>query len=313
MSPSRISVIIPVRNEANKIEQCLQAIFAQSLKPDEVIVVDGHSSDDTVNRAQKFPVKILYEDYHNRAGACQVGVENAKGEYIAFTDGDCIPNKEWLANLMKEFKDGVVGVGGRYEDIGQGLWTRSINLTFKTPLSGAKSRWDKRKMVKNLSVCGANGICRREDILKAGGFKVTLSGAEDLELSNRLAKLGTLVYTGDAVILHNHNRGLTDFARQAYRYGGWRRESRLWDWPVVPPLLVPLLLLSLFFTPWVSLGALALYVATIVVTGTIIAIREKKPVYLVSIPISYVIQHFPYIAGFWKETIRPRKKGIPWK
>ncbi|MBT9132988.1 MAG: putative mycofactocin biosynthesis glycosyltransferase MftF [Firmicutes bacterium] len=313
MSEPKISVIIPVRNEADKIERCLEAVFSQSLKPYEVIVVDGNSTDGTVDTAQKFPVKILYEDYHNRAGGCQIGTENAEGEYIAFTDADCIPDREWLANLVKELDDGIAGVGGRYEDIGKGLWTRSINLTFRTPLSGAKSRWTERRVVKNLSVCGANGMCRREDILRVGGFRVTLSGAEDLELSSRLSKLGPLVYTPDALVLHNHDRGLKDFAKQAYRYGGWRRESRLWDVQVVPPVIAPLLLISLIFTPWLCLGALALYAIAIIMTGIRIAIQEGKPVYLVSIPAAYIVQHLFYIIGFWKETIRPRKRGVPWK
>jgi len=307
----RISVIVPVRNEADKIEQCLEAVFAQSLKPCEVIIVDGHSSDETVKRAQKFPVKVLYEDYHNRAGACQIGTENTGSEYIAFTDADCIPDRHWLANLFKEFDDGIVGVGGRYEDIGEGLWTRSINLTFRTLLSGARSRWAGRRVVKNLSVCGANGMCRREDILRAGGFKVNLSGAEDLELSSRLARLGALVYAPDALVMHNHDRGLKDFSKQAYRYGGWWRESRLRDWQLVPPLIVPLLLISLAFTPWLCPGALALYMAAIIAMGVRIAIQQANPVYLVSIPIAYIVQHLFYIAGFWKETIWSGKKGAP--
>ena len=306
-------MIIPVRNEADKVERCLEAVFAQSLKPHEVLIVDGHSTDGTVQAASKYPVKVLYENYHNRAGGCQVGIENAEGEYVAFTDADCIPNKDWLANLLKEFSDGVAGVGGRYEDMGKGLWTRSVNLTFRTPFSGAKSRWAKRRVMRNLSVCGANGMCRREDILKVDGFKVTLSGAEDLELSSRLAKLGILIYTPDALVLHNHDRGLRDFAKQAYRYGGWRKESQLWDLQVVPPLVVPLILLSLIFTPWLCLGALALYAIAIIMMGITIAIHESKTVYLASIPMAYVVQHLFYIVGFWKETIRPRKKGVPWK
>lgn len=112
MSEPRISVIIPVRNQANKIEKCLKAVFAQSCKPCEVVVVDGHSNDGTIERAQSFPVKILYEDYHTRGGACQVGVENAEGEYVAFTDADCIPDKGWLTNLVKELDNGIIGVGG---------------------------------------------------------------------------------------------------------------------------------------------------------------------------------------------------------
>ena len=313
MDEHRVSVVIPVRNEANKIGQCLGAVFSQSLEPCEVIVVDGRSSDKTVENASTFPVKILYEDYHNRAGGCQVGVENAQGEYVAFTDGDCMPDKCWLANLVKEFDGNVVGVGGRFEDIGEGLWTRSINLTFRTPFSGARSRWGTKRVMKNLSVCGANGMCRREDILKAGGFNVTLSGAEDLEFGKRLGKLGKLVYTPDAIVLHNHNRGLKDFAKQAYRYGGWRREARLWDWQAIPPLAVPLILLTLIFSWWICLGAIALYGMAILTVSVGIAIQEKKPIYLVSIPVAYIVQHVSYIIGFWKEIIRPRKKGTPWK
>lgn len=82
-------VVIPVRNEEEKIGQCLEAVFSQSLKAHEVIVVDGHSTDRTVNRARGFPVRIFYEEYHTRAGACQIGVENAECEFVAFTDADC--------------------------------------------------------------------------------------------------------------------------------------------------------------------------------------------------------------------------------
>jgi len=313
MGASRVSVVIPVRNEGKKIGVCLSAVFSQSFEPCEVIVVDGHSSDKTVENAGSYPVKILYEDYHNRAGGCQVGVESAQGEYVAFTDGDCIPDKYWLANLIKEFDENVVGVGGRFKDIGQGLWTRSINMTFRTPFSGARSRWGKRRVMENLSVCGANGMCRRKDILRAGGFNVTLSGAEDLEFGKRLGKLGKLVYTPDAIVLHDHDRGLKDFAKQAYRYGGWRREARLWDWQTVPPVVVPLVLLSLIFSWWICLGAVALYGIAVITIGVGIAIQEKKPIYLVSIPVAYIVQHVSYIIGFWKEIIRPRKKGTPWK
>ncbi len=313
MSQPKISVVIPVRNEADKIEQCLKTVLSQSLKPHEVIVVDGHSNDKTIEKAKQFPVKIFYEDYHNRAGGCQIGVENAEGEYIAFTDADCIPDKDWLANLVKEFDEGVVGVGGRYEDIGKGLWTRSVNLTFKTPLSGAKSRWNRRKVTKILSVCGANGMCRQEDILRVGGFNVRLSGAEDLELGKRLGKLGSLVYTPDARVLHNHNRGLRDFAKQAYRYGGWRKESKLWEVQAIPPLITPLLLLSLIFTPWVCLGTIALYIIAIITISIRITLKESKPIYLVSVPVAFFAQHLCYVIGFWKEMIRPREKGTPWK
>ena len=86
---SEISVVIPVRNEEEKITQCLEAVFSQSLKAHEAIVVDGHSSDRTVARAREFPVKVVYEDYGTVGGARQVGVLSAESEIVAFTDADC--------------------------------------------------------------------------------------------------------------------------------------------------------------------------------------------------------------------------------
>jgi len=131
----KISVVIPVRNEAEKIEQCLKAVFAQSLKPREVIVVDGRSTDETVEKARKFPVRIFLQDYGACGAARQIGLENAEGEYVAFTDADCIPSENWLRNLVAEFKEGIVGIGGGKKNIGEGLWAKSINLAQNTFLA----------------------------------------------------------------------------------------------------------------------------------------------------------------------------------
>jgi hypothetical protein len=106
------------------------------------------------------------------------------------------------------------------------------------------------------------------------------------------------------------NRGLKDFAKQAYRYRGWRREAHLWDWQAVLPLVAPLILLSQIFGRWICLGAIFLYGIAI---GVAIATQEKKPIYMISIPIAYIVQHTFYIIGFWKEVIWPRKKGTAWK
>ena len=66
-------------------------------------------------------------------------VENASGDFVAFTDADCIPEKGWLENLVKEFDDGIVGVGGGIKNIGEGLWEKSINLASDTFLGSDNS------------------------------------------------------------------------------------------------------------------------------------------------------------------------------
>ena len=218
MVQPKISVIVPVRNGGNKIANCLEAVFGQSLRPYEVILVDGHSDDETIASATRYPVKIIYEEYGTRGGACQVGLEEAIGDFIAFTDADCIPDKEWLASLVKEFNNGVVGVGGMVKNIGDSLWVRSFNLALDTFIGGANSvqgrAFKKKRLVKSISGC--NSVYRRRDVVEAGGFNTGPIG-EDRELNRRLANTGPLIYTPDAVMLHNNRRGLRGMAKVMYR------------------------------------------------------------------------------------------------
>lgn len=308
MKQPKVSVVIPVRNEVEKIEQCLKAVLSQTHKSYEVMIVDGHSDDGTVEILKKFPVKILYEDYYNRAGACQVGIENAKGEYVAFTDADCIPAGDWLVNLSREFDDGIVGVGGGVKNIGKGLWIQSINLAYETFLGSANSiqgRFFKNKRFVS-SISGCNSMYCMEDILKVGGFNVSLPGAEDAELNKRLLKKGNLLYTPNAVIFHDHRRGLGEFAKQMLRYGRDRAVARRWGLQVIPPLVVPLLFLSVLFTRWILLSLLSLYLVMVVIMGFKFVIQERNIKYLVSVPIVFAIEHSLYTLGFWKGFVRQK-------
>ncbi len=308
MSEPRITVIIPVRNQADKIEKCLEAVFSQSCQPHEVLVVDGHSSDGTVERVEKFPARILYENYHTRGGACQIGVEHAGGEYVVFTDADCIPGRDWLAKLAGGFGDGVIGVGGAIKNIGQDFWVRSINLAYGTFLGSANSvqgRFFPDKRSVN-SISGCNSMYRRKDILNAGGFNPALPGAEDAELNGRLLKKGKLLYLPDAVILHDHGRGLKDFARQMFRYGRDRGVALRFGLPVIMPLAVPLLLLLLIFLPWLFLVLVALYLAVLAGMGLKLAVQERSIKYLLSIVVVYLVEHGLYAAGFWRGLILRR-------
>ena len=87
ISELNVSVIIPTKNEGPAIQGCLSSVFNQSLKPLEVIVVDGRSSDDTVTQAQQFDVKVITEtEPASLPNARNLGVKNAKGEIILIID-----------------------------------------------------------------------------------------------------------------------------------------------------------------------------------------------------------------------------------
>jgi glycosyltransferase involved in cell wall biosynthesis len=298
----KISVVIPVKNEARKIATCLEAVFSQTHKPYEVIVVDGHSIDDTVQKASSFPVKIFYEEYKTRAGANQIGIEHASGDFIAFTDADCIPESDWLEKLLKEFKEGIVGVGGGIVNLGDGMWERSINIAVGTFLGSANSvqgRFFKEKRFVR-SISGCNSMYRRTDLEQVHGFDVTLGTAEDTELNNKMLKIGKLLYTPEAIILHNHNRGIKDFAKRMHQYGVGRAKSRLLDLQIIPPVFIVFLIASLFVNPWIFIAFLSIYLIILFATGIYFAGKEKEVKFCVFIPAVLFIEHGSYTLGFWR-------------
>lgn len=306
---AKISVIIPVKNEGNKIEQCLEAVFSQTIQPYEVIIVDGHSTDETVTNAQKFQVNILYEDYGAVGGARQVGVENADGDFVAFTDADCIPEEIWLENLVKGFDEGIVGVGGGIKNIGTGLWEKSIALALDSFLGSANSVQDRvfndERFVKSISGC--NSMYKKIDLKNVGGFNVKLSVNEETELNSRLSKFGKLLYVPNAIVLHNQDRNLKQFTKRIYSFGHGRGNIRLWDLQVIPPIMGFIVLLLLFVSIKAFLFMILLYTSILLFFDITIFLKSKKIKYLLSVPVIFIIEHVAYTIGFWKGIAQKRR------
>jgi glycosyltransferase involved in cell wall biosynthesis len=112
-----ISVIIVTRNRANWLDEALRSLARQTRTPDEVIVVDNDSLDNTREVALRYNdtlnIKYFFESCRGVQYARNAGIENAKGDVIAFIDDDCEADKDWLKNIEKPFiKDPKIGVVG---------------------------------------------------------------------------------------------------------------------------------------------------------------------------------------------------------
>jgi len=112
-SPS-ISIIIPTLNSERVLEPCLESIFNQDYPRDrlEILIVDGGSTDRTIPIASAYAERgeILLQVLHNRLQTAEagkaVGVENARGEVVAFIDSDNIlPDPDWLRRMVEPFQD----------------------------------------------------------------------------------------------------------------------------------------------------------------------------------------------------------------
>ncbi|QSZ67894.1 glycosyltransferase [Methanofollis aquaemaris] len=297
----KISVIVPAKNAGTQLQPCLDALFNQSIPVYEVILVDGNSTDDTVEIAGQYPLRIISEDYGTVGGARQAGFEEASGDYVAYTDADCRPLPDWLEHLSPELRRGVAGVGGGVRNIGSGIWEESIALALDTFLGSANSVQDRlipyKKKVSSISGC--NCMYRRLDLLEVGGFDVGLPVNEDTELNRRIRRLGDLVYTPDALVLHEQKRGLGDFARRMHFFGYGRGRNRLWDLQVAPPVLGLFVIFTYFSFFEVFLLLLLIYFGLIILFDLAIFVRTRRPAYLLSVPVVYLVEHLSYMLGFW--------------
>jgi glycosyltransferase involved in cell wall biosynthesis len=94
----KISVIIPTYNRAKFINKTLDAVFNQSFKVDEIIVIDDGSTDDTKEALQNFPIKYTYQKNSGVSSARNTGIKEAKNQWICFLDSDDI----WDRDKIKE-------------------------------------------------------------------------------------------------------------------------------------------------------------------------------------------------------------------
>ncbi|MBJ7327164.1 MAG: glycosyltransferase family 2 protein [Chthoniobacterales bacterium] len=139
MSRIKTSVVIPTRNRPHALERCLTALAGQTMPSGsfEVIVVDDGSEPalclDPRGWASKFELKLVRQENTGPAGARNRGVAEARREFLAFTDDDCLPTPVWLERLvtaLSEKPDALVG-GSTFNGLKDDLFAETSQLILK--------------------------------------------------------------------------------------------------------------------------------------------------------------------------------------
>ncbi len=218
-----VSVVIAVYNSEMSIAKCLQSLAEMTHPHYEVIVVDDGSTDRTRLVCNSFPwIRLLSVQNGGPSRARNIGVGKARGKYIAFTDGDCIVDPEWLGQLERPFGDPqVAGVGGdQISPDDESEKGRIIQEFMKT--IGFITDY-----VKNVSVITqtdhnptCNVMYRRSVLDETGGFDEDLWPGEDVDLDLRIRRQGhRLLYNPSAVVKHYRPNSYRAYARMMRRYG----------------------------------------------------------------------------------------------
>ena len=182
-----VSVVIPTKNSSKTLENCLKSLVNQDYKDFEIIVVDGHSKDNTVQIAKKYTDLVFYENYGTRAAGCNVGIQHAHGEVIAFTDDDCEIPKDWVKQIASKFeKDATLDVlgGSTITPKGSSKMEKAFGLiqNYYSPLTYSRGAYEK--------VPGCNSAYRKKALIEVGGFNDCLPYVEEQELQFRLKQAG---------------------------------------------------------------------------------------------------------------------------
>ena len=194
-----VTVAIPCYNGEQYVGQAIEAILAQSRRPDEVVIVDDGSTDGSAVIASRYPVRLIrHEINRGLAAARNTAIEAAKGDVIVFVDVDAFADRSMLSTLLKHYERPQVGGVG-----GQGIEVNVYSLADRWRRAHASQSHGKRaKKVEFLF-----GLCMsfRLDALRAvGGFNPAFrTNAEDIDIGIRLNQAGyTLWYEPAAIVYH---------------------------------------------------------------------------------------------------------------
>ncbi len=193
-----ISVVVATFNRRDSLERLLQSLLNQTLNPDlfEVIVVSDGATDGTVEFVRQLSrdhpnITLLELENRGPGAARNSGARAARGRYLAFTDDDCVADKDWLEQLLLAFeRSGAAAVQGR----------TTTDRSVRSPLSHQLEILG--PMLASMPTC--NAAYRRSIFLKAGGFDEMFRFAhdEDADLAWRVEDLGSIIFAPEAHIIH---------------------------------------------------------------------------------------------------------------
>ncbi len=213
--PEFVSIVLTVRNEQTHLARLLDSLLAQT-PPFEIVLVDALSPDGTWAIAETFArahpeITRFVQRAGSRGIGRNVGVALARGEFVAFIDGDCIADSAWLDAVRAGFRSSDV-VAGRTVAVGPVQY-------------GLLERVELFQRGSDVTYPSCNLGYRRTLFVRLGGFDPRFVTAEDIDLNIRAVEAGaTILYVPDAVVYHQMRPNLVRFVVQAFWNGYGRKQ-----------------------------------------------------------------------------------------
>jgi len=337
-SCQKVSVIVPVRNEAGRVENVLNLLTQQTYPKErlEVLVVDGASEDDTKLVVENFiassnflRIRLLDNPKGQRAAGLNLGIKNSTGDVIVRVDARAIIPPDYICRcvraLMNTGADNVGGVQKAVADDSGGSTTQqavSLALAYRFGVGDAQFRLGRKSgYVDSVYL----GCFRREVFDEVGLFDeeaVVLS--EDSDINYRIIKAGGKVYLDKDIVAYYYPRdNIRDLWKLYFRYGGARAGNFLkhgvlkWRQFAAPFFLLTLFVLAAFsflslLSLWILIVIVSLYFLADVFASVNLALKSGKIRLLPRLMLIFPCIHFAWGLGFLKRLFTRPEKGQFW-
>lgn len=310
----RVTIIMPVRNEAGYIERSVRAVLGQDYPRDliQVLVVDGMSVDGTRDIVRSLGAELLDNPARIVPTALNLGLRHAVGDIVIRVDGHCEISSTYVRQCVEALaRTGADCVGGHIVTVGTSLVSRTIALAQSSffGVGGPAFRTGRSKpsYVDTL----AFGAYRREVFQRIGGFDERLVRHQDYEFNLRLRQSGgRIYYDPDIHALYYSRSTFTQLASQYFQYAYWkalvtRVNPAAFRWRHAAPVSLVLLLLILTLVSPLHIGAYKfcrlawlLYLSAVFITSLSISYRHGWK-HMAGLAFAFLIIHIAWGLGFW--------------
>lgn len=227
----KISVVIRTYNEQKHLGQVLRSLAGQTYKNFETILLDSGSTDDTLNIARAYAVRVehIRKSEFNYSFASNKLVEYASGDIVCFLSGHSVPLRDsYLAELNQVFQDETIGgCYGNVLALPDGSLTEKVYYRlsyFKSKLKYRSTPVVHERQIHSGSFSCCNAAARRELLLKHPFATELGGGGEDAEVAYRIIQDGyDIARVPELLVMHSHGKGLVPFLKQLRQ---WRE---MWE------------------------------------------------------------------------------------
>jgi len=218
-----ISTIVCAYNEAGYLAPCLHSLLAQSRRPDELLVVNNASTDDTASVARTVSgVRVIEESRKGLVRAREAGRRAASGELLVYLDADCRAPLTRLARVERRFRRDptLVASSGPYRFYDWDWLGRAMIRTYDVTLAPLTQLVVYRVLGIGTLFYGGNFAVRRAALDAIGGFDTAIEfHGEDTNVGRRLVRFGKVTMAADCWLYTSARR---------YRAMGKRHVFRLY-------------------------------------------------------------------------------------